>query len=704
MCRVIRSSLARNRRAISRIVAFSSAVLLIVAAGCLGLIFYTARVVDRAHMDEERALISNYLREREHELVGQLISASIWDDAYQKLSRDVDAEWADLYIGSYFETYMRHAASFVLDETDRPVYAWRDGARAGERQAAAFLRETAPLVAKVRELEALRGAARNRGIGGSVTRTGVISVGGELYMAAVTNIVPETPAINSRGAPDRLLISARRIDAALLQDIGQAMRVSDVRLLAWNRAIPASVQLHGPDGTPVAAVAWTSSHPGDAVLRQIAPLFALGMVALLISALLLAARVHRVFGEIDRNDLMLRDTMADLVRARDEAAAASIAKSQFVANMSHEIRTPLNGILGMTQILSREDLTAGQRRQLDVVRESGQTLLVLLNDILDMSKIEAGRLQLDAHEFDLGQAVHIACAPFAALAGQKAVGFRFELDPAADGVWRGDGVRLRQVVANLVSNAVKFTAAGEVAVRVLREGERVRITVADTGIGIPAERMHDLFDKFIQVDASTTRRYGGTGLGLAISHELAALMGGELTVESVPGEGSVFTLLLPLEWRAAALAPAVPRAQAQARVARPDARVRILAAEDNLTNQLILRATLEPFPIDLTIVGDGAQAVEAFFEGDFQLILMDGQMPVMNGVEATAAIRRLESERDLPPVPILALSANVMHHQVAEYLAAGMNGFVPKPIEIAHLLDAIDRALDTRLGADHMVA
>ncbi|CAN7232360.1 ATP-binding protein [Phenylobacterium sp. LjRoot164] len=702
---MIRSSLARNRRAISRIVAFSSAVLLIVAAGCLGLIFYTAKVVDRAHVDEERALVSNYLREREHELVGQLISASIWDDAYQKLGRNgFDAEWADLYVGSYFETYMRHAASFVLDEADQPVYAWRDGARAGERQAAAFLRETAPLVAKVRELEALRGAARNRGIGGSITRTGVISVGGELYMAAVTNILPETPAINSRGAPDRLLISARRIDAALLQDVAQAMRVDDVRLTPWNRAVPASVQLHAPDETPIAALAWTSSHPGNAVLRQVAPLFALGMVALLISALLLAARVHRVFGEIDRNDLVLRQTMDDLVRARDEAAAASIAKSQFVANMSHEIRTPLNGILGMTQILAREDLTAGQRRQLDVVRESGQTLLVLLNDILDMSKIEAGRLQIDAHEFDLGQAVHVACAPFAAMAAEKGVDLRFDLDPAADGVWCGDGVRLRQVIANLVSNAVKFTDAGEVAVRVERQATAVCITVADTGIGIPADRMHDLFDKFIQVDASTTRRYGGTGLGLAISHELAAMMGGELTVESVPGQGSVFTLAVPLEWRAPALAPAAPLPPAQARIPRPDARLRVLAAEDNLTNQLILRAMLEPFPIDLTIVSDGAQAVDAFFQGDFQLILMDGQMPVMNGVEAAVAIRRLEGERDLPPIPILALSANVMHHQVAEYLAAGMNGFVPKPIEIIQLLDAIDRALDTRLCAEQRVA
>jgi CheY-like chemotaxis protein/anti-sigma regulatory factor (Ser/Thr protein kinase) len=260
------------------------------------------------------------------------------------------------------------------------------------------------------------------------------------------------------------------------------------------------------------------------------------------------------------------------------------------------------------------------------------------------------------------------------------------------------------VLANLVSNAVKFTAAGEVAVRVARQAEGVRFTVRDTGIGIAADKMGDLFEKFIQVDASTTRRYGGTGLGLAISHELAAMMGGELTVESVEGHGSVFTALLPLEWRAPMLPPALPLPAAQARAAKPGARAKILAAEDNLTNQLILRAMLEPFAIDLTIVGDGAQAVEAFFEGDYGLILMDVQMPVMNGVEATAAIRRLEAERELAPTPILALSANVMNHQVAEYLAVGMNGFVPKPIEITRLLDAIDKVLDTTLAKDQLAA
>jgi signal transduction histidine kinase/CheY-like chemotaxis protein len=694
----MKSSLARNRRAISRIVVFSTAVLLIVAVGCFGLIAYTGRAVDRAHVDEKRALIANYVREHEYELVGQIVSASIWDDAYLRLGPALDVEWADLYVGSYFETYMRHAASFVLDEGGRPVYAWRDGGHAGARQIAGFVQQTAPLVAQVRELERLRGAARHRGMAGSISKTGVIKVDDGVYLVVVTNIIPETTAVDARQGADLLLVSARRIDRAFLDGLAKDMRVADVRLQPWNGAPASSVTLRGPDGAPISALAWTAARPSRGVMRQIAPLFALGLAALLACAFALAARVRTVFDEIDRNDLALRDNMKELVRARDEAAAASLAKSQFVANMSHEIRTPLNGILGMTQIMAREDLTPAQHAQLNVVRESGQTLLALLNDILDISKIEAGRLQIENHEFDLAAIIRAACSPFAALADQKGVAFRVEIEEAAAGVWWGDGVRVRQILSNLASNAVKFTSLGEVVVKAAARPEGIGFTVSDTGIGIPADRLHDLFGKFIQVDASTTRRYGGTGLGLAISHELSEMMGGELSVASIDGQGSTFDLFLPLERRAdaAPLAAAAPAVEAPA--AEASARVRVLAAEDNLVNQLILRTMLEPFAIDLTVVGDGAQAIEAFGQGRFDLILMDVQMPVMNGLEAAAAIRRLEAEHGLPATPILALSANVMSHQVAEYLARGMNGFVPKPIEIPLLLEAIESALETGQG------
>jgi signal transduction histidine kinase/AmiR/NasT family two-component response regulator len=428
------------------------------------------------------------------------------------------------------------------------------------------------------------------------------------------------------------------------------------------------------------------------VIEDALPLFALAVAMFLVVGLTLAARIRAVFREIAANDRALDGAMEELVRARDQANAANVAKSQFLANMSHEIRTPLNGILGMAQVMARENLDPRQRERLDVVRDSGQTLLTVLNDILDISKIEAGKLEIDNHEFDMTAAVHAACNAFASLADQKDIAFRIEIAEEARGVWFGDGARLRQVISNLASNAVKFTTVGEVAVVVSRQDEGATFTVRDTGIGIPPERLNDLFQKFNQVDASTTRRFGGTGLGLAISRELVELMGGRMALTSREGEGSTFTFDLPLDWRAAPRAE-VDAAPAAKACSDADGTTRILAAEDNPTNQLILKALLEPCGVDLMLTANGREAVEAFAAGGFDLVLMDVQMPVMNGVEATAAIRRLEADHGLAAIPILALSANVMNHQVAEYLAAGMTGFIPKPIEAAKLFAAIETAL-----------
>ncbi len=391
-------------------------------------------------------------------------------------------------------------------------------------------------------------------------------------------------------------------------------------------------------------------------------------------------------GERDR---ALKASLVDLTEARDAANAANVLKSQFLANMSHEIRTPLNGILGMTQVMNREDLSSAQRDRLNVITNSGHTLLAVLNDVLDISKIEAGRLDIDNHEFDLGEAVESSCATFSSLAAQKGVELRLEIEDKAHGVWWGDGARLRQILANLVSNAVKFTASGAVTVTVATTLAGLRFTVRDSGIGIPEDRLSDLFQKFSQVDASTTRRFGGTGLGLAISKELTELMGGRMWVESRVGQGSTFSFDLPLERRADRRDAALP---VQATTTQTGT-ARILAAEDNPTNQLILKSLLEPFGVDLTLVGDGREAVEAWRIGGYDLILMDVQMPEMNGVEATAEIRAQEAQSGRRPIPILALSANVMRHQVEEYLAAGMTGFVPKPIEAAKLFEAIDVAL-----------
>jgi signal transduction histidine kinase len=384
----------------------------------------------------------------------------------------------------------------------------------------------------------------------------------------------------------------------------------------------------------------------------------------------------------------LADAHAALEREREAAESANRAKSAFLATMSHEIRTPLNGVIGMAQAMAREELPGAQRDRLAVIRSGGETLLCLLNDLLDLSRIEAGRLELEDGVMDVAEIAASAQSAFTALAADKDVHLELAVAPAAQGCWRGDPTRVRQVLYNLVSNAVKFTARGSVRIAVAYEGGALSMAVTDTGPGIPAERLEALFEKFVQADASTTRQFGGSGLGLAICRELAALMGGQVTAVSREGEGSTFTLTLPLQRaeRRAQPRPA-PRAPSSERSG-----LRVLAAEDNPMNQQVLATLLGQLGVELMLVADGAQAVEASAKDDFDLILMDVQMPVMDGPTATSAIRareRMSGRR----TPILALTANAMAHHQAEYAAAGMDGLVAKPIQLSHLLAEMDRVL-----------
>jgi signal transduction histidine kinase/ActR/RegA family two-component response regulator len=394
--------------------------------------------------------------------------------------------------------------------------------------------------------------------------------------------------------------------------------------------------------------------------------------------------------QIDANHRELCETLEDLMEARDAANAANIAKSQFLANMSHEIRTPLNGVLAMAEVMDRDDLSGSQRERLTVVRQSGEQLLAVLNDVLDLSKIEAGKLELTEQDFDIEKVAQSVRDGFAALAQDKGLAFAVEVAPEAAGVWRGDADRLRQILANLVSNAVKFTNEGHVTARFgAADAGGLRLSVTDTGIGIAQGKILTLFEKFTQADSSTTRQYGGTGLGLAICRELAQLMGGQVSVMSQEGIGSTFIVELPFRrGNHARIDPDVePILDVQQRS------VRVLAAEDNLVNQKVLKAIVEPMDVELVIVGDGQAAVEAWRDGGFDVILMDIQMPVMDGIAAAKAIREAERAEKLPHTPILALTANALVHQVEEYLAAGMDGHVAKPIEISKLYDAMSRVL-----------
>ena len=407
---------------------------------------------------------------------------------------------------------------------------------------------------------------------------------------------------------------------------------------------------------------------------------------------------NHLLGKLDARDRDLKRTMKELVEARDAADAANTLKSQFLANMSHEIRTPLNGVLAMADVMAMSDLPPLQRERLGVIRQSGELLLAVLNDVLDLSKIEAGKLTLLEGEFDLERVAASARDTFSQMAKDKGLTFDVEVASEAAGWWRGDADRIRQILNNLTSNAIKFTPDGAVHARfdINPASGALRLQVADTGVGVAEEKLPTLFEKFVQADNSATRRFGGTGLGLAICRELAQMMGGVISAKSLVDVGSTFTVELPLT---RGEAPATATEANDAAPQGDDANIKLLAAEDNPTNQRVLKAVMDSLGIDIDIVPDGKTAVEAWRAGAYDLILMDIQMPVMDGIAAAKAIRDAEWAEQRKAIPIIALTANALSHQVEEYLAAGMDGHVSKPIEIAKLYEAISDALTTSARA-----
>jgi signal transduction histidine kinase/CheY-like chemotaxis protein len=375
-----------------------------------------------------------------------------------------------------------------------------------------------------------------------------------------------------------------------------------------------------------------------------------------------------------------------LTAALEEAKAGSQAKSTFLATISHEIRTPLNGVLGMAQAMTMDELSPVQRERIGVVLRSGAALLTLLNDVLDISKIEAGKLTIETIEFDLAGVVDLVVHHNQVVAGEKGLTIT-ACTEGAEGVFVGDPTRLRQILQNLVANAIKFTESGAVSVTATYQADKLHLSVRDTGIGIPADKIDSLFEKFRQADESTTRRFGGTGLGLSICRELTLAMGGDIKVESEEGVGTCFVVALPIRRVRSWAADPNPQPADQQQAAQFD--LRVLAADDNATNQLVLKALLGAVGVTPTIVENGAEAVEAWRSATWDLILMDVQMPVMDGPTAVRQIRAAEAAQARPRTPIYALSANAMIHHVRDYLDAGMDGHLAKPISIDLLLGVL---------------
>jgi signal transduction histidine kinase len=373
----------------------------------------------------------------------------------------------------------------------------------------------------------------------------------------------------------------------------------------------------------------------------------------------------------------------ELVAAREEALERSRLKTQFLANVSHEIRTPLNGILGVTQLLKQHSLPPEFSEYVDVLQGAGESLLAIVDDVLDLSKIEANRLELEPRVFDLEQVVSETARSLLAVAQRKGLVLVVDVAPEARGPVRGDPTRVRQIINNLVGNAMKFTDTGSVRVTVVRREDRVRITVKDTGPGIAPEHHERIFEAFEQADVGVQRRFGGTGLGLAITRRIARLMGGEVTLTSALREGATFELEVPLP--SVVISHSPPMVSRVTPAPRP---LRVLLAEDDPVNASMTAALLRKLGHAVRVVSNGQECVEVVGKGETDLVLMDVHMPVLDGLKATGVIR--EREKGTPDhMPIVALTANAMKGDDLMCLSAGMDAYLPKPVTVSALKDLL---------------
>lgn len=678
---------AATRAQLLRILLFAIIAVAALMLSVGGMVAYSASVLDNMSVRNQVRLTERRVERRLEGLREDVTSATVWNEAYE-MTLASDLNWMQVNYGDYYADYMSHEVTVALDGDGKPVYASRDSEPVAPEAERAFLDAVRPLVDEIR-----RGAKHRRSEGGRTafgleavsTREALVLVSDEPYFISVSTVVPEDAAHDHPGVIDPIVasgISARTFVGTLARDL----MLSGPRLLSpMAPASPAQLQLVATDGKIIGIIGWTPDSPGGALLVGAIPALS-GLVAVLLASLVFGGmRIYRLIRDLAYNEEALDRSLA-------EAEAANAAKSQFLANMSHELRTPLNGIIAMSELLHQHQTDDRGREMARTIVSSGHTLEHVVNDILDVGKLEAGMLQFDVAPFALDEVLRSAAQLHGATAAAKGVELTLTINPNATGVYSGDRTRVAQVISNLVGNAVKFTEYGSIRITARRHHHgKLCLSVSDTGIGFDRSTAARLFQRFEQADASISRRFGGTGLGLAICVSLARMMGGSVSVRSVPGKGSTFFAHLQLERLLDCDEAAAPLAAA--RETNEARELQILYADDHAVNRQVVSLILEPLGIVMTLAQDGAEALALVKASAFDLILMDVQMPGMDGLTATRLIRQHEVEHGLDRTPIISLTANAMDYDVTRSMAAGSDLHLPKPIRPAALIEAVEALL-----------
>lgn len=680
---------AITRAQLLRLLLLAVLALAVLTAIVGGLVGYSARVVDNLTARNQVRLTERRVERKLEGLREDVLSASVWNEAYEKTLAD-DLAWMQINYGDYYADYMKHEVTVAFSGEGVPIYASRDSEAVSPRSEALFLKAVDPIIGEIRARAAHRASRTGRtrfGLEAVSTREATVMVGDVPYFVSVSTVVPEDADHDQRGVSDPIVVSGVSVRSFVKTLAGDLM-LKDPHLLPAS-ASPAvgAVNLRDAGGRKLGVIAWTPDRPGAGLLKDAIPALCI-LVTILVAVFGVGgARVYRLVRDLAYNEEALDRSLA-------EAEAANAAKSEFLANMSHELRTPLNGIIAMSELLYSHQTDDRGREMAQTIVTSGHTLEHVVNDILDVGKIEAGLLQFEVAPFTLDDVLASAAELHGAAASAKGVELTLKIQDGASGVYSGDRTRVAQVVSNLVSNAVKFTETGCVTITARRRPRHgLCISVSDTGIGFDRATAARLFQRFEQADSSVSRRYGGTGLGLSICASLARMMGGAVSVRSAPGKGSTFFAHLPLNRlseRIDAPAPIVEATPMEDLDAPP---LRILYADDHAVNRQVVSLILQPFGVEATLVEDGRQAVDAVRGSRFDVVLMDVQMPGMDGLTATRLIRDHERDHGLARTPIISLTANAMSDDIRRSLEAGSDLHLAKPIRPAALLEAIERLM-----------